>query len=184
MVPNTVLLGDGETTDDPNEYAAMVASFFEANRNVVIVRAQGENPFGRRRYIDVWWQGMRGNGSLMVTLGHLLVTSLDWRGAKLRVRMIVPEESGAADATQNLSDLITSTRIEAEVDAIVDSRPPLEVINEASANASLTLIGLPAPIDDETFAGHLRQILDNTADLPAVAYVLAAEDVEFDMLLR
>jgi amino acid transporter len=184
LVPNTVLLGDGETTNEPEEYAAMVASFYEASRNVVIVRAQGENPFGRRRYIDVWWQGMRGNGSLMVTLGHLLVTSLAWRGAKLRVRMIVPDQSGAADARRNLSNLITSTRIDAEVHAIVDSRPPLQIINEVSSMANLTLIGLPAPNADEDFSGHMRQILDATRDLPAVAYVLAAEDVEFDVLLR
>ncbi len=63
LVPNTVLLGDGETTNDPIEYAQMIASFYRANRNVVIVRADEDRLFGRRRHIDVWWQSMRGTGA-------------------------------------------------------------------------------------------------------------------------
>jgi amino acid transporter len=185
MVPNTVLLGDGETTSDPVEYAAMVASFYAASRNVVILRTRQNPPFGSRRRIDVWWQGMRGNGSLMVTLGHLLATSLEWRGSALRVRMIVADRSGAHEAQANLSDLMANTRMDATVDVIVDSRPPIEIIGDVSRPADLTLIGLPKPDDDsDEFARHLHSLLDATSDLPAVAYVLAAEDVQFDTLLR
>jgi amino acid transporter len=185
MVPNTVLLGDGETTSDRAEYAAMIASFYAASRNVVIVRTRGEPQFGDRQRIDIWWQGMRGNGSLMVTLGHLLVTSLSWRGASLRVRMIVSDESGAAEAEANLSDLIASTRMNARVDVIVDERRPIEIIGESSQPADLTLIGLPKPDSDpHRFADHLNSLMAATTQLPAVAYVLAAEDVQFDTLLR
>jgi hypothetical protein len=185
MVPNTVLLGDGETTSDPSEYAAMVSSFYAASRNVVIVRARRDPAFGARKRIDVWWQGMRGNGSLMVTLGHLLATSLDWRGASLRVRMIVSDHTGAAGAQANLSELMTATRMDARVDVIVDDRPPIEIIGEVSKPADLTLIGLPKPTGDpQAFAAHLHSLLDATATLPAVAYVLAAEDVQFHTLLR
>jgi len=185
LVPNTVLLGDGETTSDPIEYAQMIASFYRANRNVVIVRADEGRLFGRRRHIDVWWQSMRGNGSLMVTLGHLISSSLSWSNVGLHVRMIVGDQDGAVGARANLAELISSTRMQAEVDVIVDRRPPIDVISATSTAADLTFIGLPRPTDDiEAFAEHLRYLIERTRHLPAVAYVLAAEDVEFARILR
>ena len=185
LVPNTVMLGDGETTNDPIEYAQMIASFYHANRNVVIVRADEGGLFGRRRHIDVWWQSMRGNGSLMVTLGHLISSSLTWSNVGLHVRMIVRDQEGANGARANLAELISSTRMQAEVDVIVDQRPPIDVISATSTAADLTFIGLPRPTDDiKAFAEHLRYLIERTRHLPAVAYVLAAEDVEFDRILH
>jgi len=185
LVPNTVLLGDGETTGDPIEYAQMIASFYRANRNVVIVRADEDRLFGRRRHIDVWWQSMRGNGSLMVTLGHLISSSLTWSNVGLHVRMIVKDEEGAAEARVNLAGLISSTRMQAKVDVLVDQRPPLDVISTTSTAADLTFIGLPRPSGEiDSFADHLNFLINRTRHLPAVAFVLAAEDVEFDRILR
>ncbi len=179
-----MLLGDGETTDDPIEYAQMVASFYRANRNVVIVRADSARLFGARRHIDVWWQSMRGNGSLMVTLGHLIVSSITWDNAGLHVRMIVKDDDGAVDARRNLAALISATRIEAQVEVLVDNRAPLDVISSDSSKADLTFIGLPRPRGDlAAFADHLRYLIERTRDLPAVAYVLAAQEIEFDRIL-
>jgi amino acid transporter len=185
LVPNTVLLGDGETTNDPLEYAQMIASFHQANRNVVIIQADPDRLFGARRQIDVWWQSMRGNGSLMVTLGHLISSSLTWSNVGLNVRMIVRDQDGAAGAEENLAELISSTRMQADVEVIVDARAPLDVIAATSTEADLTFIGLPRPTEDiEAFAAHLRYLIDRTRHLPAVAYVLAAQDIEFDRILR
>jgi amino acid transporter len=185
LVPNTVLLGDGETTEDPLEYAQMIASFYRANRNVVIIQADPDRLFGSRRHIDVWWQSMRGNGSLMVTLGHLISTSLAWSNVGLNVRMIVRDQTGAAGARENLAELISSTRMQANVEVVVDARRPLDVIATTSTAADLTFIGLPRPTEDlEAFAAHLRYLIDRTRHLPAVAYVLAAQDIEFDRILR
>jgi hypothetical protein len=184
FVPNTVLLGDGETTEDDLEYASMIASFYRANRNVVVVRAPTP-AFESRARIDLWWQGMRGNGSLIVTLGHLVSTSLTWRQATLNIRIIVRDAAGASGAAANLNELVSSTRIEATVDVIVDRRPPIEVIAERSAGADLTFIGLPVPDDDvEEFGRHLRQLMTDTATLPAIAFVLAAEQIAFERILE
>jgi amino acid transporter len=185
LVPNTVLLGDGETTSDPIEYARMITTFYEANRNVVILRADIDHDFGDRRHIDVWWQHMRGNGSLMVTLGHLLAGSITWSDDSLHVRMIVHDEGGADVARSNLTELIQSTRMRATVDVLVDGRQPLEVIGVNSVGADLTLIGLPRPTGDlEAFAAHLKSLIDQTRHLPAVGYVLAAQEIEFYRILR
>jgi hypothetical protein len=120
----------------------------------------------------------------MVTLGHLISSSLTWSNVGLNVRMIVQDEDGAAGAWENLHQLIASTRMHARVDVLVDRRPPIDVIASTSTAADLTFIGLPRPGDDmEQFAGHLRFLIERTRHLPAVAYVLAAEDVAFDRIL-
>ncbi len=74
--------------------------------------------------------------------------------------------------------------MEAEVDVLVDDRPPIDVIRAVSSDADLTFIGLPRPDRDlQSFADHLKYLLERTRHLPAVAYVLAAEDVEFERIL-
>jgi hypothetical protein len=121
----------------------------------------------------------------MVTLGHLLASSLTWSEDSLHVHMIVLDDDGAVSARTNLNELISSTRMAANVDVIVDRRPPLDVISTVSTDADLTLIGLPRPTEDiEAFAEHLRSLIDRTQHLPAVAYILAAEEVQFDQILR
>ncbi|HEY5650293.1 MAG TPA: Na-K-Cl cotransporter [Acidimicrobiia bacterium] len=185
LVPNTVLLGDGVTTSDPAEYGAMVARIHEANRSVVIVRAEPDRVFGARQVIDVWLHGIRGNGALMITLAHLLATSLDWRGARITVRMIVANPDGADEARANLRQLIDATRIEAGVEVIVDDRPPTLVISEASRNTDLTFIGLASPNggDVDEFSHQLHELVERTSQIPTVAYVLASAEANIEHIL-
>ena len=53
---------------DPDQYAAMIARIHEANRNIVIVRADDDGGFGHRRRIDVWLYAVKKNGALVITL--------------------------------------------------------------------------------------------------------------------
>ncbi len=185
LVPNTVLLGDGETTSDPTEYAAMVAGIHHANRNIMVVRADDEVGFGKNSTIDVWLHGVRKNGALILTLAHLLATSLGWRGAVINVRMIVRNRDGAGEAADNLNRLIATARIEATVEVIVDERPPLEVIADRSRRADITFLGLPTPgVDTDDFAGQLRFLLDQTESLSSAVFVLAAGETDHEVILN
>ena len=185
LVPNTVLLGDGETTSDPVEYAAMVSGIHHANRNIMVVRANDEVGFGKNAIIDVWLHGVRKNGALILTLAHLLATSLRWRGAAINVRMIVRNRDGAGEAADNLNRLIATARIEAQVEVIVDERPPLEVIADRSRRADVTFLGLPTPgVDTDDFAGQLRFLLDQTESLSSAVFVLAAGETDHEVILK
>ena len=186
LVPNTVMLGDGDTTKNKAEYASMVARIHEANRNIVIVRAPESYTFGAKKRIDVWLHGLRGNGSLMLTLAHLLATSLEWRQSKIVVRMIVRNREGAQDARTNLVALIETARIAADVEVIVDERPALAVIAEVSQYCDIAFLGLPTPTEDkpESFAASLAQLQMETASIPSVAFVLASSDGELQHILE
>ncbi|MDH3247499.1 MAG: Na-K-Cl cotransporter [Acidimicrobiia bacterium] len=185
LVPNTVLMGDGLTTADPGEYGTMIARIHQANRSVVVVRAEPDRGFGQRKTIDVWLHGIRGNGALMITLAHLLATSLDWRGARITVRMIVENPEGRDEARSNLRTLIDATRIEAGVEVLVDERPPTVVISEASRHTDLTFIGLATPKNgnESAFTDQMHQLVDRTSRIPTVAYVLASAEANIEHIL-
>ena len=120
----------------------------------------------------------------MITLAHLLATSLDWRGARITVRMIVANPDGADEARANLRRLIDAARIEAGVVVVVDDRPPTVVISEASRHTDLTFIGLAAPTGDRArFSSDMRELVERTAGVPTVAYVLASAEANIEHIL-
>ena len=184
LMPNTVVLGDGETTSDPREYATMVNRIHDAGRNVVIVRAPDDTTFGDRQCIDVWLRSIRDNGALMIVLADALRSSRLWRRATLTVRMVVPRADAAAEVAGNLRDLFIRARLRVEVEVIVDERPVGEVIGERAQKADLTLVGLPDPcVDPDDFPQRLEAALDGVSTDRPVAFVLGSNDVDLEALL-
>ncbi|MCK5652077.1 MAG: amino acid permease, partial [Gemmatimonadetes bacterium] len=68
LVPNTILLGDSKEEEHRERYCNMVRRFYDAQRNVLIVRDDEKLGFGAKRRIDLWWGGLQGNGALMLIL--------------------------------------------------------------------------------------------------------------------
>ncbi len=183
LVPNTVLLGDSERPDVRDRYCAMVQHFWQSKRNVVIVRDADRTGFGARKRVDIWWGGLQGNGALLMILGYLLKTSLTWQGADVHLKMVVPNESAARDATRNLTNVLHQTRTGLVPEVLVaGGRPFLEILRESSRGADLVLMGLAAP-NGRDFTAYYSDLKARTADLPCTVFVLAAEDVAFREVL-
>ena len=184
LVPNTVLLGDGETTSDADEYATMLRRIHDAGRNVVVVRAPDDTTFGRRRQIDVWLRSMRDNGALMIMLANTLRGSKSWRKSTITVRMVAAKEEAAIEIAANLRSLFAKARLVVDVDVIVDTRRAREVIGERSGSADLTLIGLPDPCaHPDDFPERLSGMLSQIETATPVAFVLASNDVDLEAIL-
>jgi hypothetical protein len=184
LVPNTVLLGDGETTSDPTEYATMVRRVHDAGRNIVIVRAPDDTTFGERKRVDIWLSSMRDNGALMITLAESLRSAKSWRKATVTVRMVVTSAEAATEVTANLQTTLALARLDILVDVISDQRSVATVIGEVAAGADLSLIGLPDPCTyPDNFPDRLSSFLgDFDIDTP-VAFVLASADVDLEAIL-
>lgn len=184
LVPNTVLLGDGETTSDPTEYATMVRRIHDAGRNIVIVRAPDDTTFGERKRVDIWLSSMRDNGALMITLAESLRSAKSWRKATVTVRMVVASAEAASEVTANLQTTLALARLDVLVDVISDHRSVATVIGEVAAGADLSLIGLPDPCTHpDNFPDRLSAFLgDFDIDTP-VAFVLASADVDLEAIL-
>ncbi|HKJ01609.1 MAG TPA: hypothetical protein VJ997_04115 [Longimicrobiales bacterium] len=184
LVPNTVLLGDSERGTLRTRYCAMVQNFWESRRNVVIVRDADRVGFGDRRRVDIWWGGLQGNGALLMILGYLLRSSLAWQGADVRLKMVVPTASAAADAEANLTRVLAQTRTGLKPHVLVrHGRPFQEILHESSQGADLILMGMAAPTEGLDFAAYYERLQSWTANLPCTVFVLAAEDVAFREVL-
>ncbi len=183
LVPNTVILGDSQRPEHLEQYCAMIRHFHEHRRNVVIVRDDEDAGYGEREIVDVWWGGLKGNGSLMAVLAYLLQASLAWRDVRVRLRMVVPNEEAAREARPNLEGIVEGMRTGSEPDVIVAQGRDLHTImRQESADADAVLMGLKEP--DEGFAGYFRDLHERTTGLPTTLYVLAAEAIAFRDVLR
>jgi len=98
---------------------------------------------------------------------------------------VLTNPGGAEEARENLSNLIKAARIDAEVEIMVDGRPATEVISETSRTADIAFLGLPTPdLDDiSSFADVLESLIVRTDAIPAVAFVLASKDADFELIL-
>ena len=179
--PNTIVLGDSDEAEHRGQFCSMIQGFHAARRNVVIVR-ESEYGFGRRGRIDVWWGGLQNNGSLMMILAFLLSTSLAWNRSTVIVKMVVPNESAAAGAQQNLQSILRRSRIRAECEIVAAKGRPFEnILLESSSDADLVLLGLAEPT--ENFSSYYENLQQRVRGLPTTVLVLAAEDISFGEVL-
>ncbi|WP_346290394.1 amino acid permease [Sphaerothrix gracilis] len=189
LVPNTILIGDTENPESRDRYCQFIAKCHQAKRNIVILRADPEQssfgtyPLLRRRRIDVWWGGLQDNGGLMLILAYLMRTSLQWMGAEVSLKLVVPNQAAADAAKINLESLADSLRIGATSQVIIaDNRPFDQILLTSSRKADLIFLGLARP--DENFSQYYEKLQHMTAKLPPTIFVLASEDLAFSQLLQ
>ncbi|MFK8181836.1 MAG: Na-K-Cl cotransporter [Phormidesmis sp.] len=196
LVPNTVLIGDSEelASESIERYFKTIQLCHDAKRNVIIYRvnsaAEGADSlqpplFGRSstKRIDVWWGGLQSNGGLMLILAYLLRTSWEWRGAEIRLKLMVNDETAAQSAEANLANLTQSLRIGAKSEIIRSKgRAFNDILKASSQSADLVFMGLAVPEDDPI---EYYQTLQNRVDgLPPTVLVLAAENLDFSEMLQ
>jgi nucleotide-binding universal stress UspA family protein len=164
----------------------MVERFYFSKRNVIIVRDDEERGFGNRDVIDIWWGGLQGNGALMLILAYLLQSSIRWQGARVRLKMVVPNEEAAREARKNLAMMAERTRTGAEPQVLAaEGRPFFEILQDSSADADLVLMGIQRPTGFGTFEDYYVTLRERTEGLPSTVFVLAAEEIAFrEVLLR
>lgn len=185
LVPNTVLLGDTKEGHHRAAYCQMVEKIYGSKRNVLIVRDDETAGFGERRVIDIWWGGLQANGALMLILAYLLQSGLKWQDARVRLKMVVPDDEAALEARKNLKSMAEKTRTGAEPHVLASNgRPFFEILHESSKDADLVFMGIASPAPGE-FEEYYSQLSKRTEGLPSTVFVLAAEEIAFrEVLLR
>lgn len=194
LAPNTVLIGETERPDQFAAYARLTRRVYRTRCNLVIVRerdAEGDEPedpkdpeplrAGNR--IDIWWRGQPQNVGLMITLAYLIRQSPGWQDAKLKIKQIVDDAEEEEPTRRRVEAYLQEQRVEAQVEVHVkESDDVFESIRRLSAGADLVFFGLRPPQDEESadsYATSYKILLRNTSGLPAVAFVLASQDIPF-----
>lgn len=175
LVPNTVVMGDSEQAESREAFCSAIAEIHASKRNLVIFHENQQQGFGFRRKIDVWWGGMQANGSLMLLLAYLLRTDINWRNAKIYLKLVVPNSAAAAAAKENMSNLSRDLRIDVIPKVIVaEGRSFDTILQQSSGNSDLVFLGMAAPTTE--FTEYYEKLQLRVADLPSTIFVLAAPD--------
>src|SRR6056297_114956 len=182
LVPNTIILGDSENEKIRKDYCQMVSYFHELKRNVVIIRDKENDVFGRKKKIDLWWGGIKGNGGLMMILAYLLQNSRNWWDATVTVKMVVPEASAVRAAEENLQSMVQRLRMGAECEVLcADNRSFPEVLRSSSGEADLIFMGMATP--DDRFVSYYENSQNVLEGLPTTILVLAGREISFGEVL-
>lgn len=184
MVPNTILLGDTEDSSHLDTYCKMINHIYHSRKNVIIFHDEQNESFSSVEAIDIWWGGLKGNGALMMILGHLLKTGRLWSGVTINIKMVVPTKEAAESAQRNLGEKLSKMRVGFKMKILVaqEGENFWSILNQESKKCSLTMIGMAAPQEDG-FKEYYQKLQANTSDIKRKVFVLAAKDTEFKDVL-
>ncbi len=164
LLPNMVMVGWSEDTIKHALFRRTVHRILQLQTSLILFVEADKPEEELDRTIDVWW-GARVNGTLMLTLGHLLRSNPEWKHCKLRLLIIVRNESGMSEAKKNLEDVLRDARINGEAVPIYSEGAPFDVIAKESQYSRVTFLGfnlqtltqVDNPLQDyETFTKTLR----------------------------
>ena len=167
--PNTVLLGWPEAGALRAEGAlGLVRAVRELDRNLLLLRAPAESPFGERRRLEVWVRGEARDLGLSLALLRFLTESDDWSEALVELVVVrgedlLPEETVRLRLERALAD----ARIDAVVQVLRDEGGSL-LGRIAARPEPADLVVLPldelGPLDT---AAQLVEAGERLAQLPA-----------------
>ncbi|MCZ6672067.1 MAG: hypothetical protein O7C75_03930 [Verrucomicrobia bacterium] len=140
LLPNVVMVGWSEDTIKHALFRRTVQRILQLQTSLLLfVEAEKEDP-ALNPTIDVWW-GAKVNGTLMLTLAHLLQSNSEWKDCTIRLLLIVRKKEGMDKARANLEEDLKSARIEGEAVPIFSKDAPFEVIAKESENSRVTFVG-------------------------------------------
>lgn len=179
LAPNSVLLGWSRTEQGRVMQVELMRQFVAIHKSVLFLNYDFTRGFGRKRIINVWWQGRGGNADLKLLLAHLIQRHRDWFQSEIRLLRIIDSPEGVVQTRAHLEQMLQAVRVEAEPVVIVrhDRRRPIaEVIKDNSINVDLTLLGMKLPTKDEAavYSQRLNELVE------AVGTVLLVRNAQLD----
>ena len=180
---NTVMFGWPSDDVKLDLMLMIMRTIATIGRSTIITKLSNLKDRGFYRQIDIWWGGLENNGDLMLLLAHLLRLSPMWHGAKIVLRSIVDKSSGKAGVEQSLADIISSVRIKADAEVIVnDSGLDLaEIIKVNSVQADITFMGLMIPESGHE-QEYSRKLIELSEGLDSVVFVRNASEFSGKLL--
>lgn len=140
LLPNMVMVGWSEDTIKHALFRRTVHRILQLQTSLLLFVEADKPESELDRTIDVWW-GARVNGTLMLTLAHLLQSNPEWKTCKIRLLLIVRKESGMEEARKNLENDLKEARINGAAVPILAEGAPFDVIAKESQNSRVTFVG-------------------------------------------
>jgi len=134
----------------------------------------------------VWWAQKGQNAGLVLALAYLLTMSPLWQKSKIIIKTIIFSEGDRADTEKGLRAFLEQGRVDADIEVILGDESTLfSTIKDKSLDADFVFIGLrpPAPEEPiEEYTQYYSNLVQKSSGVPPTAYVLAAEDINFQKI--
>ena len=188
LIPNTVVLGDNNASRqndrfEHEDYCQMITTLHQQKKNIIILKENKQKKFGNYRRIDIWWGGMKANGSFMLLLAYLLKSDWHWRKANVYLKLIITNPNLQESTEKNLRNVISKLNINVIPQVIVSEEKSFDAnLRQYSQHADLIFLGLAEPQDN--FANYYYNWQKRTEDLPSIAFMMAANDFPFEEVLQ
>jgi len=181
IVANSILMGWSRTSEGRSQQMKLMVDFVHLKKSVLFLAYNDEKGFGDKSVIHVWWQGRGGNEDLMLLLVYFISQHSSWRDTTLKLLRVIDNEEGIADTKAHMESILKDVRMDAQAVVLVrePNMPFADVIKQHS-DASLTVLGMAVPKDDQLEAYSIR--LNNlVSGIGTVLLVRNAQD-EHDIL--
>ncbi|MBE0663587.1 MAG: amino acid permease [Bacteroidales bacterium] len=162
--PNTILLGWGKTTNEPEKFIDLIEHFSRTDYSLALLGFDKEKGFGNKKRIDLWWNEGSNNLYFGITLLKFLTSDSQWRRAKLRVLLISHDSSISEKAHYIIRQILDDNRIDGNIKIIennIEKKPYDEIIHFHSVEADLTILdfGLGGDEPDMKSFNNLNKII-------------------------
>ncbi len=161
--PNTVMMGWGRHSENPESFIKTVNHLKELDMNILLMDYDKSAGFGKYSQIDIWWRTTEHNGNLALMLLKFLWLSNEWRNTKARILVVNPVNEQREIIYRNTSAILENMRINAEIKIInnqIEQRSFYDIVQVESVNSDLILLGLPniEKGDEETFVEETNKL--------------------------
>ncbi len=147
LEPNTVMLDWHEHASRPDEFCRFLDVLEGLDYNTMCLSHVGEAfSFPVPQRIDLWWSATAGSLPLNIALVRYVTSSDEWRRANMRFYVLNDDASLNDSLHKSTVQALQDARIEGTVKVVnnaVEMRPHEDWIAQFSADADLTVVGLP-----------------------------------------
>jgi len=157
LEPNCVLVETEDALADPAGFRGFLRGAVDGGYTVLLHRDTGKPHDGKR--IDAWTRGGGANLSLQLALIRLLLSGPRWSDARVRFIAEVPDAAARRMVEHRLAGWLRAARVPAEVRVLVRGEVALDQLSRLSAEADLTILGMPQDDEPSALSARLSSLL-------------------------
>jgi amino acid transporter len=175
--PNTVLMGWSIRLENKDKFIALMDGIQRYNLNAMYLFQRSTTRNKVARTVDLWWSGWGRNLSFALNLLRHLTSSDTFQQATIRLFVILEGEEDSDYIGRFIRNVVSQHRMQVTI-RLIDNhfvqKPRKDIIDRESADADLTIIGIPdSSYDDLEKTYAFGSSMCDT--LPAVLFINACD---------
>lgn len=194
LQPNTILLPFSEPS---LSQVNSIVSIYSQEKNVLLLKTKQvetdlflhSSSKRSKKKLHLWWGGKYpANFELSLALAFLLQNSKIWARATIQINTFVRDEQEKKEREtefQNYKELLRSNHITFSIHKAAEDDFYKDLLYY-SKEADLTFLGLKPPKKDPQnlteYTDYYQKIMEKTAPIENVVYILAGEDLAFEKI--